>query len=698
MKLVIAEKPSVAQSIANVLGATTKKNGYIEGNGYIVSWCYGHLIELLQPDDYKEEWKKWRYETLPMIPDEWKYLVKSSGKDQFKIIKELMSDDRVTETVCATDAGREGEHIFRLVYDKAGCKKPIKRLWISSLEDSAIKEGFENLQPGSKYDSLYESAKCRARADWLVGLNGTRLFSVLYGNGRKLVVGRVQTPTLNMIVEREQTIKDFKKEPFYTVHLLSESGIDAVSERFKDPKQANDIAELCKGYIANVTEVKKEVKQTAPPKLYDMTTLQREANRLFGFTAQQTLDTVQSLYEKKLCTYPRTDAQFLSDDMGDTARAVIKAVLSSILHDSREYEPDVKRVLNSKKVTDHHAIIPTVEIAKKDLSALSETEMKILFLIGNRLVCATGEGHKYESVKALISCQNNTFTATGKTVLNNGWKEFEDRFKKINKTDKDEEAEDEKPLPAMYEGLSFKADTKCVEGFTQPPKHFTEDSLLSAMERAGAEEMDDEVERKGLGTTATRAAIIEKLISDGYVRREKKQMLPTEDGIKLISILPDKVKSPLLTAEWENELVLVSNGEENPDKFMKGIEDMVTDLVNTYSSVSEEQKTIFTRFQEVLGKCPFCGGKVIWHDEYGAYCENKCGMQLGYVRGQKMSKSQVKSLLDGKKILVKGLKSKDKGTKYDAYFIPDGIEPYTYKDKEGFQFKIKMDFPERKKK
>lgn len=698
MKLVVAEKPSVAKSIAGVLGANDKRNGYLEGNGYIVTWCYGHLVELAQPEEYKEEWKNWEYESLPLFPDIWKYSVKSASKDQFNIIKSLMKNDSVTSCVCATDAGREGEYIFRLVYDKVGCKKPIERLWISSLEDSAIKEGFEHLKPGSEFEDLYDSAKCRAKADWLVGINGSRLFTTLY-KGTKLNVGRVQTPTLSMLVEREDAILRFVKEPFYTVHLYnSDKSVDALSEKFKDKSEAEKIAGLCNGYLAKVESVTSEEKKVSPPKLYDLTTLQRDANRLFGFTAQQTLDTMQSLYEKKLCTYPRTDAQFLTDDMTETATKVFEAVMVCILHDKDPFIPNVDRVLNSKKVTDHHAIIPTLEIAKKDLSLLSVMELKILFLVANRLVCAVSEPYVYESVKAVIDCQGNKFTAIGKTVLKDGFKAYEDSFRKENKADKDEEP-DEKSLPKLSKGQTFEAATDVKESFTQPPKHFTEDSLLSAMERAGAEEMDDEVERKGLGTTATRAGIIEKLIHDGYVVREKKQLLPTENGRNLIRLLPAELKTPSLTAEWENNLVLVSKGELDPDTFMNGIENMVDNLVRTNCSPKDEFKEQFARESpaNVIGRCPLCGGNVV-SGKFGAYCSNKCKMNLSFVRGQKLSDAQVKNLLEGKKILVKGLKSKDKGTVYDAYFVPDGIEPYSYNGKDGFQFKINMEFPERKTK
>ena len=474
MQLVIAEKPSVAKSIAHVIGATVRKDGYLEGNGYLVSWCVGHLVELVQPDVYSDEWKKWKYESLPMIPDVWQHEVKKDTVAQYKVVKELMHETRVDSVVCATDAGREGELIFRLVYEQAGCNKPMKRLWISSMEESAIRDGFANLKPGRDYDHLYHSALCRQQADWLVGLNGTRLFTVLYG-GKTLKVGRVQTPTLAMLVERENSIMNFKKEQYYMAHILC-GGVDAVTGRIDNKTEAEKIAGACLNGQALVTSVVKEEKAVAPPKLYDLTTLQRDANRLFGFTAKQTLEYTQSLYEKKLCTYPRTDSQFLSDDMEQTAKSVIEAIFDSImLEKSVIFNPDIKRILNSKKVTDHHAIIPTMEIAKSDISALPETERKILSLIANRLVCATAERHLYENVKAEFVCGDYVFKASGKAVLKDGWKSFEKSFQH-SFTIKEEKEAEEKKLPELSEGMTLDGvQTKVSEHYTTPPKHFTED-------------------------------------------------------------------------------------------------------------------------------------------------------------------------------------------------------------------------------
>ena len=575
----------------------------------------------------------------------------------------------------------------------------MQRLWISSMEESAIKEGFSNLRPGCEYDRLYESALCRQEADWLVGINGTRLFTVLYG-GKALKVGRVQTPTLAMLVDREAKIMNFKKEAYYVAHILG-NGLDAVSEHLRDKAEAEKIAGACANGQALVTAVVKEEKWIAPPKLYDLTTLQRDANRLFGFTAKQTLEYTQSLYEKKLVTYPRTDSQYLSDDMEGTARNVIEAIFNSLLFEQNiMFNPDVKKVLNSKKVTDHHAIIPTMEIVKQDLKAIPESEMKILSLCANRLLCATAEKHIYNSTKAELTCNGMVFKVSGKEIWKNGWKDFEDFFKNSYKTSEDKkDSDDAKKLPELTEGMTITVeDTRVSEHFTQPPKHFTEDSLLFAMERAGSEDMDDDVERKGLGTPATRADIIEKLVKDGFVKREKKQMIPTEDGMKLITVLPDVVKSPKLTADWENELIQVSKGEVSAGQFMAGIKAMVSDLVKTYHSVSEEQKNMFAQEQKVFGKCPNCGKDVV-NGKYGAYCTGRCSMNINRVMGKVLTEEKVENLLAGKKILLKGLTSKA-GKKYDAYIIPEGTEEYSYtKDgevKSGVQYKFTMEFPKKK--
>ena len=479
--------------------------------------------------------------------------------------------------------------------------------------------------------------------------------------------------------------------------------MDAVTERMDSKAQAENLCVACNGKNAEIISVVKEEKSTAAPKLYDLTTLQRDANQLFGFTAKQTLEYTQSLYEKKLCTYPRTDSQYLSDDMADTAENVIKAVFDTMAFVPQVmFHPDIKKVLNSKKVTDHHAIIPTMEITKADLGAVPEREKQILFLVADRLLCATGEKHSYETVKAELSCDGVVFKVHGKSIVNNGWKIFEDSFKafykgKVEKEDTDEDVK----LPELYEGMVVEGvQTKVTEHYTQPPKHYTEDSLLSAMERAGAEDMGDDVERKGLGTPATRADIIEKLVKDGFVKREKKQMIPTEDGIKLITVLPDVVKSPKLTADWENALSLVSKGKYSLQTFMEGIEDMVRDMVQKYHAVNDEQKNMFAPGEsEALGKCPKCGADVV-KGKFGPYCKEKCGMNVGRAMGVALTDAQVKSLLEGKKILMKGLKGKTEKT-YDAYLIPEGLEDFAYtkdgKEIKGTQYRFKMEFPQSKK-
>ena len=711
-KLVIAEKPSVARSIAAVIGAEKGKDGYMEGNGYIVSWCIGHLVELAKPDAYFDEWKTWTYETLPIIPETWKYEIKGETAAQYHVLENLMHDKRVESIICATDAGREGELIFRLVYEMAECDKPIERLWISSMEEKAIRDGFDNLKPGSDYDSLYHSALCRQRAEWLVGLNATRLFTVLYRGGT-LKAGRVQTPTLAMLADREEKIRNFKKEKYYAVHILTD-GIDAATEKITDKKEAEKIAEACRNKPALITSVKKEKKSISPPKLYDLTTLQRDANRLLGFTAKQTLEYTQSLYEKKLVTYPRTDSRYLSDDMAQTAENVIKAVFDSgLLERGVVYSPDIKRVCNSKKVTDHHAVIPTAELENTDLSALPKTEYEVLALIAGKLLCATGNQHEYETVKTEILCGQHMFTASGKCVLNNGWKEIEKLFRQPS--DRREEQEDtEKELPEITEGQELKnVETKVNEQETKPPLRYTEDSLLSAMEHAGSEDMGDDVERirtnpcrHGLGTPATRADIIEKLVKDGYVKREKAakgekaacRLIPTEDGLRLIRVIPDMIKSPKLTAEWENALTLVSKGEIPMEHFMANITDMVTELVRTHQEADAEKIKMFAPKQEVMGICPNCGSRIV-KGKYGAYCEKKCGMNVNRAMGAALTDGQIKDLLAGKKILLKGLKSKA-GKPYDAYVISNGTEEYHYTkdgaEKSGVQFKFIVEFPKKK--
>ena len=581
----------------------------------------------------------------------------------------------------------------------AGCRKPVKRLWISSLEENAIRDGLAGLKQGSDYDSLYSSALCRQRADWLVGINGTRLFTVLYG-GKALKVGRVQTPTLAMIVEREAEIKGFKKKPYYSIHIQC-GEMEAVTGRMDDRGKAEELLKSCTGRQAQIVSVAREEKHISPPKLYDLTTLQRDASRIFGFTAKQTLEYTQSLYEKKLVTYPRTDSRYLTSDMGRTAEKIIVAVLySGLFGKSLMIEPDVAKVLDSGKVSDHHAIIPTLEIKKADTASMPEPERKVYSLIANRLLCATGKKHIYCSTKAEVSCGGGLFYISGKEIRCNGWKDFEDAFWDVYHLQSENGRKDAKGQKALEleEGMEFQAEQAGIkEHYTQPPKHFTEDTLLLAMEKAGNSDTGDDAERKGLGTPATRADIIEKLVKDGFIKREKKQMLPTEDGINLISVMPDKLKSPKLTADWENALTLVAKGELPMEDFMAGIENMVTELVHNCHKPSDEQKKMFARERETLGACPNCGGQVA-KGKYGAYCVNKCGMNVGRIMGTVLTDAQIKDMLAGKKILLEGLKSKN-GKDYAAYIISDGTEEYHYtkngEEKSGIQFKFSMEFPKK---
>ena len=584
MKLVIAEKPSVAMSLAAVLGATERKDGYLEGSGYLVSWCVGHLLELAQPEAYKEQYAKWRYEDLPILPENWKYEVPKDKKTQLALLCRLMKDKRVDSVVCATDAGREGELIFRLVYEYAGCNKPMERLWISSMEDAAIREGFDHLHPGSDYDKLYDAAVCRAGADWLIGINATRLFSVLYGV--TLNVGRVMSPTLALLVQRESDIESFISKPFYVPEITC-GGFTASGEKMTERSEAEKIRMDCDHNSAFVRSVEKQVKTIQPPRLYDLTTLQRECNRIYGYTAQQTLDYVQSLYEKKLATYPRTDSQYLTKDMQATAASLILW-----LRDNMPFgkgcagEPDIDRVTDDSKVTDHHAIIPTVEIARTDLSELPSGERDVLTLLAVRLLCATTQANRFEAVTAMLDCQGYTFTAKGKTILQSGWKEVERIHRmSIRQSETEHRENEDAALPVLKEGQTFETVSASLrEGKTSPPKHYTEDTLLSAMETAGAEDMPDDAERKGLGTPATRAATLEKLVSAGFVQRKKKQLIPTEKGRNLIAVLPDNIKSPILTAEWESMLKQVEHGELSATSFMDQIADMSRTLVKEHTA------------------------------------------------------------------------------------------------------------------
>ena len=669
-QLVIAKKPSVARSIAAVIGATEKQTGYWQGGGYLVSWCIGHLVSFAEAGQYDEKYCKWRYEDLPILPQPWQFIVPDEKKPQFEIVRALLNRADVDSVTAATDAGREGELIFRFVYQMTGCTKPVKRLWISSMEDAAIREGFANLRPDSDYDALYQSALCRAKADWLVGINATRLFSVLYH--KTLTVGRVQTPTLKMLVDRDAKILRFQKEKYYTVGIQSGS-LKADSGRIADAETANSLKEKCTGAVAVCTSVKREKKTEQPPKLYDLTTLQREANRLFGFTAKQTLDYAQQLYEKKLLTYPRTDSQYLTEDMGQTAQHLVSDLLGLLsFAQGLALTADVSRVLNSKKISDHHAIIPTAEFAKQGFTGLAESECKLMNLVCSKLLCAVAAPHEYETVTTVFSCAENEFTAKGKTVLVPGWKEIDQRFHSTLKTDGDEETEALNTLPELAEGQSFSAVADISEHFTSPPKAYTEDTLLSAMERAGTEDMPEDAERKGLGTPATRAAILEKLVQMGFVQRKGKQLVPTKDGINLAVVLPESLTSPALTAEWENRLTEIAKGNADPDDFMAEIEAQVRQLVKTYSCISADKQNLFQSERVIIGKCPRCGENV-YEGKKNFYCGNR-GCQFVMWKNDRFFEQRKKAftpkiaaaLLKNGKAKVKGLYSEKTGKTYDS--------------------------------
>mgnify|MGYP000772304284 FL=1 len=676
--LIIAEKPSVAATIAAALGAKEKKDGYIAGSGYLVSWCVGHLVQLAEAAAYGEQYKKWSYDSLPILPQEWQYAVASDKGKQFKILKDLMHRADVSEVVNACDAGREGELIFRFVYDVAGCKKPMRRLWISSMEESAIKAGFASLKDGKEYDPLYSSALCRAKADWIIGINMTRLFSCLYG--KTLNVGRVQTPTLKMLVDRDAAITTFKKEKYYHVRL-SLSGVEAASAKIHAAEEAGNLKAACETAQAICISVTCEKKTVAPPKLFDLTSLQREANRIYGYTAKQTLDLAQSLYEKKLLTYPRTDSSYLTDDMGGTA-AQIAALLAGKLPfmQGADFTPEICRLLDSKKVSDHHAIIPTMELAKADLAALPESERNILTLAGARLLMACAEPHIFEAVTAVFSCAGQEFTAKGKTVLAEGWKGLERRFmatlKKKADTEDDEENALSLDVPPFAEGQTFDNPQAAVtEHFTTPPKPHNEASMLSAMERAGNEETDPDAERRGLGTPATRAAIIEKLVKGGFVERKGKQLIPTKSGIELVCVLPEVLTSPQLTADWENNLTQIAKGNADPDSFMAGIETMTRELVSTYPFLSDKEKERFKEEKPVIGKCPRCGAD-IYEGRKNYYCANKdCAFTMWkndrFFEERKVTFSPkiAAALLKDGKAKVKKLYSPKTGKTYDGTIL-----------------------------
>ena len=696
MRLVIAEKPSVAQSLSAVIGANARKDGYLEGNGWRVSWCVGHLAGLADADSYDPKYAKWRYDDLPILPSDWKMSVGRDKKKQFDILKKLLCAPDVTEVVNACDAGREGELIFRNVYELAGCKKPMKRLWISSMEDSAIREGFENLRPGADYDGLHQAALCRAKADWLVGINATRLFSVLYR--RTLNIGRVMSPTLALIVQREAEIEAFQPEPFYTV-ALELPGFTAVGARMKDKTAAKELQTACRGGSAVVKQAQRKEKSEKPPALYDLTTLQRDANRLLGFTAQQTLDYLQNLYEKKLCTYPRTDSRYLTSDMAEGLPVLVNLTANAMpFRKGIAIACNPEAVINDKKVTDHHAVIPTRNLRDADLSALPVGEKAVLELVAARLLCAVAEPHLYEETAATLVCAGQEFAAKGKTIQRPGWRRLDAAYHAgLKNAPEPEERPEEKTLPELSEGQSLSVSNASVkEGKTSPPKHFTEDTLLSAMENAGKEDMPDTAERKGLGTPATRAGILEKLASTGFLERKKSkktvQLMPSRDARSLITVLPEQLQSPLLTAEWEYRLGEIERGELSPEEFLSGIYAMLRELAATYQVVKGTEY-LFSPPREAVGRCPRCGGEVT-ESQKGFFCQSEtCRFAIWKdskwwsAKKKQPTKSIVAALLKDGRARLTGCYSEKTGKTYDADVLLEDTGEYV---------NFKLDFGQRK--
>ena len=692
MKLIICEKPIVAKSVSSALGAKSRADGFYEGNGLLVSWCVGHLVSPMDAAGYDPGYKKWNYDDLPILPEPFRYVLAPGKEDAFENLRALMGRPDVDTVVNACDAGREGELIFRLVYEMAGCTKPILRLWISSMEDAAIREGFQNLRPGADYDALYQSALCRQKADWLVGINATRLFSVLYH--RTLNVGRVQTPTLAMLADRDWKITSFKKEKYHHVRLTV-GGAEAVSEKIVSPEDAQAVQAACAGNTAVCTSATREQKKEQPPKLYDLTTLQREANRMFGYTAKQTLDYAQSLYEKKLLTYPRTDSRYLTSDMAETASCILHLAAKVPPFDGcADFFPDVEALISDQDVSDHHAIIPTMEMEKADVGALPVGERNLFLLICCKLLCAAAEPHVYETVTAVFDCGGHSFTAKGKHVVSGGWREIDRIFRSFLK-EKPADGDGGGSLPDVKEGQAFEGvEAAVTEHFTSPPKPYTEDTLLSAMENAGKEDIPDEAERKGLGTPATRAAIIEKLVAAGFVERKGKNLIPTKAGINLVTVLPEPLTSPMLTAEWEQKLTEVAKGIADPAGFLDGIRDMVRELVQTYSHISEEGQKLFAPEKEVIGTCPRCGRPVYEGKKNFSCSDRSCGFVLWKndrfwtSRRKELTKKMAADLLKKGRTNVKGMWSEKKGAAYDAVVILD--------DTGGKYINFKLEFPKRK--
>lgn len=694
--LVIAEKPSVAQSYAKNLSAYKREDGYLEGESCIVSWCLGHLAEYAQPEEYDPKYEKWQFDDLPILPEVWKLKVSKDKKKQFEVIKTLMSRSDVEYLVNGCDAGREGELIFQRVYDLAGCRKPVKRLWISSMEDAAIQKGFQTMKSEEEYKNLCMAAVCRAQADWLIGMNGTRAYTTRYF--KRLVVGRVQTPTLAMLAERQERIEHFQKEAFYKV-ALTDGKLTVVSENIANEEAADLLAALCNGSTAVVTQMKKERKKSFPPKLYDLTSLQREANRYFGYTAKRTLDMLQELYEEKLVTYPRTDSQFVTEDMKDSVEELVgKMPVLLPFVDYGQLGHGVKRVINNAKVSDHHAILPTKEAVEKEISDLPSDKKNLMMLICQQLVQATGEEYLYEQTDITVKCQEQDFKARGKIPVQMGFKEVEKAFKQLCvKAEPVEGKEKETSIPAGYEeGMRlFPVKADKTTHYTSPPKPFNEDTLLAAMETAGNKEFDSETEKKGLGTPATRASIIEKLVSSGYAQRKGKQILPSTEGKELVKVMPEYLKSAVMTAEWENQLLMMEKGQITDTQFMGEITSLVRKILEVCREIPEEERRRFQTAREVIGKCPVCGCDV-FEGKQNFYCSNRqCDFALwkenrflGSME-KNLDKKMARELLDKACTHVKGLYSKKKDMKFDADLL------LTLEDGKP---RFHLEFPKKKKK
>lgn len=694
--LVIAEKPSVAQSYAKNLSAYKREDGYLEGESCIVSWCLGHLAEYAQPEEYDPKYEKWQFDDLPILPEVWKLKVSKDKKKQFEVIKTLMSRSDVEYLVNGCDAGREGELIFQRVYDLAGCRKPVKRLWISSMEDAAIQKGFQTMKSEEEYKNLCMAAVCRAQADWLIGMNGTRAYTTRYF--KRLVVGRVQTPTLAMLAERQERIEHFQKEAFYKV-ALTDGKLTVVSENIANEEAADLLASLCNGSTAVVTQMKKERKKSFPPKLYDLTSLQREANRYFGYTAKRTLDMLQELYEEKLVTYPRTDSQFVTEDMKDSVEELVgKMPVLLPFVDYGQLGHGVKRVINNAKVSDHHAILPTKEAVEKEISDLPSDKKNLMMLICQQLVQATGEEYLYEQTDITVKCQEQDFKARGKIPVQMGFKEVEKAFKQLCvKAEPVEGKEKETSIPAGYEeGMRlFPVKADKTTHYTSPPKPFNEDTLLAAMETAGNKEFDSETEKKGLGTPATRASIIEKLVSSGYAQRKGKQILPSTEGKELVKVMPEYLKSAVMTAEWENQLLMMEKGQITDTQFMGEITSLVRKILEVCREIPEEERRRFQTAREVIGKCPVCGCDV-FEGKQNFYCSNRqCDFALwkenrflGSME-KNLDKKMARELLDKACTHVKGLYSKKKDMKFDADLLLT---------LENGKPRFHLEFPKKKKK